>query len=50
MDDAWSLLLAARTCHQHLGTEEEFATSLATLRADQRHKPNLMKALDRHGG
>jgi uncharacterized Zn finger protein len=43
------LLLAVRSCHQHLGTEGEFTAYLTTLRADQRRKPNLMKALDRHG-
>uniref|UniRef100_A0AAU2UYZ6 SWIM zinc finger family protein n=1 Tax=Streptomyces sp. NBC_00003 TaxID=2903608 RepID=A0AAU2UYZ6_9ACTN len=43
------LLLAARTCHQHLGTEGEFAACLTTLRADQKRKRNLMKALDQHG-
>ncbi|MFI6054488.1 SWIM zinc finger domain-containing protein [Streptomyces violascens] len=43
------LLLAARACHQHLGTEVEFAGYLSALRADQKRKRNLMKILDQHG-
>ncbi|MEV8527107.1 MULTISPECIES: hypothetical protein [unclassified Streptomyces] len=43
------LLLAARECHQNLGTQEEFAAYLTTLRADQKRKRNLMKTLDEHG-
>lgn len=43
------LLLAARSCHQHLGTEGEFTAYLTTLRGDQRRKRNLMKTLDQHG-
>ncbi|MEV5944690.1 hypothetical protein [Streptomyces sp. NPDC051994] len=43
------LLLTARECHQNLGTQEEFAAYLTTLRADQKRKRNLMKTLDEHG-
>lgn len=43
------LLLSARTCHQALGTELEFATYLAALRADQKRKRKLMTKLDQHG-
>ena len=43
------LLLAARGCHDRLGTSTEFATYLANLRADQRRKPNLMRILNDHG-
>ncbi|MBT2457595.1 hypothetical protein J7E98_23295 [Streptomyces sp. ISL-86] len=42
------LLLSARACHRTLGTEGEFATYLATLRADQRRKRKLMAMLDQH--
>jgi uncharacterized Zn finger protein len=44
-----SLLLRARTCHQELGTETDFANYLAALRADQKRKRNLMRILDQHG-
>ncbi|MEC4014917.1 SWIM zinc finger family protein [Streptomyces sp. H27-D2] len=43
------LLLGARTCHEKLGTQEEFAGYLAALRAGQKRKRNLMKILDQHG-
>ncbi|MFB6807486.1 SWIM zinc finger domain-containing protein [Streptomyces sp. NPDC056387] len=43
------LLLSARDCHRALGTESEFATYLAALRADQKRKRKLMARLDRHG-
>ncbi|WP_374105412.1 SWIM zinc finger domain-containing protein [Streptomyces sp. ISL-36] len=42
------LLLSARACHRALGTEDEFATYLATLRADQKRKRKLMTMLDQH--
>ncbi|MFG2977308.1 SWIM zinc finger domain-containing protein [Streptomyces sp. NPDC048331] len=43
------LLLSARACHRTLGTEAEFATYLATLRANQKRKRKLMAILDQHG-
>ncbi|MFE6847580.1 SWIM zinc finger domain-containing protein [Streptomyces sp. NPDC057686] len=43
------LLLSARACHRTLGTESEFATYLAALRADQKRKRKLMEMLDQHG-
>lgn len=43
------LLLSARACHRTLGTEDEFATYLSALRADQKRKRKLMSTLDRHG-
>ncbi|MEU9305618.1 SWIM zinc finger family protein [Streptomyces sp. NPDC048269] len=43
------LLLNARACHRLLGTEAEFATYLAALRADQKRKRKLMATLDQHG-
>ncbi|MCX5610900.1 hypothetical protein OHB39_25540 [Streptomyces sp. NBC_00047] len=43
------LLLSARACHLSLGTEAEFTSYLATLRADQKRKRNLMAMLDQHG-
>ncbi|WP_327418209.1 hypothetical protein [Streptomyces sp. NBC_01233] len=43
------LLLSTRACHRALGTEAEYATYLAALRADQKRKRKLMTVLDRHG-
>ncbi|MEV6734403.1 MULTISPECIES: SWIM zinc finger family protein [unclassified Streptomyces] len=43
------LLLSARACHRTLGTESEFATYVAALRADQKRKRKLMATLDQHG-
>ncbi|MFD8415331.1 SWIM zinc finger domain-containing protein [Streptomyces sp. NPDC059650] len=43
------LLLGVRACHRALGTEAEFATYLAALRADQKRKRKLMAVLDQHG-
>ncbi|MEU8777262.1 SWIM zinc finger family protein [Streptomyces sp. NPDC048606] len=43
------LLLSARACHRALGTEAEFATYLAALRADQKRKRKLMALLDERG-
>ncbi|RCH68955.1 hypothetical protein DT019_09985 [Streptomyces sp. SDr-06] len=43
------LLLAARECHQLLGTQAQFDAYLATLRADQKRKRNLIKTLDEQG-
>ncbi|MCJ1676115.1 hypothetical protein MTF65_01790 [Streptomyces sp. APSN-46.1] len=43
------LLLSARACQRTLGTEAEFATYLAALRADQKRKRKLMAILDQHG-
>lgn len=44
-----SLLLAARACHEALGTTSEFRLYLARLRMDQKRKPNLMTILDQNG-
>jgi uncharacterized Zn finger protein len=44
-----TLLLAARGCHEALGTLDEFRHYVARLRADQKRKRNLMKILDQHG-
>jgi uncharacterized Zn finger protein len=42
-------LLAARTCHEALGTTEEFRRYLVLLRMAQKRKRNLMKILDQSG-
>jgi uncharacterized Zn finger protein len=44
-----SLLLAARACHEALGTVAEFSRYVAVLRMDQKRKRNLMKILDANG-
>ncbi len=44
-----ALLLAARACHEALGTVTEFRRYVAALRAGQKRKRNLMKILDQHG-
>ncbi|MFD9599849.1 SWIM zinc finger domain-containing protein [Streptomyces sp. NPDC059970] len=44
-----SLLLSIRDCHRRLGTEDEFMSYAAALRATQRRKRNLMRLLDQHG-
>lgn len=44
-----SLLLSIRDCHRRLGTEDEFMSYAAALRAAQRRKRNLMRLLDQHG-
>ncbi|MFE0457941.1 SWIM zinc finger domain-containing protein [Kitasatospora sp. NPDC058965] len=43
------LLRHARACHRALGSEAEFTTYLAALRADQKRKPKLMKILTENG-
>ncbi len=43
------LLLSMRDCHRRLGTEDDFTTYLAALRAGQKRKRNLMRLLDQHG-
>lgn len=43
------LLLSARACHRALGTEADFATYAAALRAEQKRKRKLMALLDQHG-
>jgi uncharacterized Zn finger protein len=43
------LLLAARGCHEILGTTADFRRYLTALRADQKRKRNLMKILDENG-
>jgi uncharacterized Zn finger protein len=44
-----TLLLAARACHEALGTTTEFRRYVAVLRVDQKRKRNLMKILDANG-
>ncbi|HEY3867622.1 MAG TPA: SWIM zinc finger family protein [Actinocrinis sp.] len=44
-----TLLLAARACHESLGTVAEFRRYVASLRADQKRKRNLIKILDANG-
>ena len=44
-----ALLLAARACHEALGTPAEFRRYVAVLRMDQKRKRNLMKILDQNG-
>lgn len=44
-----NLLLAARACHESLGTVAEFRRYVAALRLDQKRKRNLMKILDQNG-
>jgi uncharacterized Zn finger protein len=44
-----TLLLAARACHETLGTAAEFRRYVAFLRQDQKRKRNLMKILDQNG-
>ena len=44
-----NLLLAARACHQALGTMDDFRRYLAVLRLNQKRKRNLMKILTEHG-
>ncbi len=43
-----TLLRAARTCHEALGTVPEFRRYVAALRTEQKRKRNLMKILDQH--
>jgi uncharacterized Zn finger protein len=44
-----NLLLAARACHESLGTTADFRRYVAFLRQDQKRKRNLMKILDQSG-
>jgi uncharacterized Zn finger protein len=44
-----TLLLAARACHESLGTVPEFRRYIAALRLDQKRKRNLIKILDANG-
>ena len=44
-----ALLLAARACHETLGTLPDFRKYVAALRLDQKRKRNLMKILDQNG-
>ncbi|MFF7145998.1 SWIM zinc finger domain-containing protein [Streptomyces nodosus] len=44
-----ALLLSIRDCHRRLGTEDEFAVHVATLRTAQKRKRNLMRLMDEHG-
>ncbi|MBX7549261.1 hypothetical protein K1Y78_14715 [Streptomyces sp. tea 10] len=48
-DQLTGLLLSMRDCHHRLGTEDEFTAYLASLRAGQKRKRNLMRLLDQHG-
>ncbi|WP_327312955.1 SWIM zinc finger family protein [Streptomyces sp. NBC_01235] len=43
------LLLEVRACHRSLGTEDEFTTYLAGLRAELKRRRKLITILDRHG-
>jgi uncharacterized Zn finger protein len=43
-----NLLLAARACHESLGTTPDFRKYVAALRQDQKRKRNLVKILDAH--
>ncbi|WP_326606676.1 SWIM zinc finger family protein [Streptomyces sp. NBC_01800] len=43
------LLLSMRDCHRLLGTPDDFTAHLATVRAGQKRKRNLMRLLDRNG-
>jgi len=42
-------LLAARACHEALGTMDEFRRYMVLLRMAQKRKRNLMKILDQNG-
>jgi uncharacterized Zn finger protein len=44
-----ALLVAARACHQALGTTDQFRRYLTVLRMGGKRKPNLMKILDENG-
>ncbi len=44
-----SHLLAARACHEALGTMDKFRQYMALLRMAQKRKRNLMKILDQNG-
>jgi uncharacterized Zn finger protein len=44
-----ALLLAARACHQALGTTDQFRRYLTILRMECKRKRNLMKILDENG-
>jgi uncharacterized Zn finger protein len=44
-----NLLVAARGCHESLGTAAEFRRYIAALRQDHKRKRNLMKILDAQG-
>jgi uncharacterized Zn finger protein len=44
-----SFLLSAQTCHEALGSTEEFTRYLTALKADQKRKRNLMKLLNESG-
>lgn len=44
-----TLLVAARACHESLGTTAEFRKYVAALRLDQKRKRNLIKILDAKG-
>jgi uncharacterized Zn finger protein len=44
-----ALLLAARGCHQALGTTDQFRRYLTLLRMECKRKRNLMKILDENG-
>jgi uncharacterized Zn finger protein len=44
-----TLLLAARACHESLGTTAEFRRYVMALRTDQKRKRNLIRILDQNG-
>ncbi|MER5753308.1 hypothetical protein [Streptomyces sp. NPDC002088] len=44
-----SLLLSIRDCHRSLGTPDEFAEHVTTLRTAQKRKRNLLRLMEEHG-
>jgi hypothetical protein len=44
-----TLLVSARSCHQALGTPDEFERYLDVIRTDLKRKRNLMRILDENG-
>ncbi|SCF59777.1 hypothetical protein [Streptomyces sp. Ncost-T10-10d] len=44
-----NLLSSVRDCHRRLGTEDEYMSYVAALRAAHKRKRNLMRLLDRRG-
>jgi hypothetical protein len=44
-----TLLVSARSCHQALGTPDEFERYVDVIRTDLKRKRNLMRILDENG-
>jgi uncharacterized Zn finger protein len=44
-----TLLLSVRSCHEALGTPDEFQSYLAVIRTDLKRKRNLLRILDENG-